>query len=92
MTRLDDVEQADRDNINLWLNNKPVCPSCGEEMSDAWEMDMNDGDCEEVECGHCGKPYEVVCCVSFEYTTRRRAVRRRAETWLQLRHRKSQRL
>lgn len=47
--------------------NFPKCPHCGHEDHDAWEMGMDDDDVEDVECGHCDKPYRVSMSVSITY-------------------------
>jgi len=48
------------DSIDHVATSAPVCPYCGYEMRDAWELDYGPV---EVECEHCEKPYEV----TFEY-------------------------
>ena len=55
--------------LDLLLNDNPVCPSCGKEMMDAWELDLTDGDRAEVECGSCNMPMMVECVVTVRYTT-----------------------
>lgn len=47
----------------------PICPHCGKEMTDAWELQLHDSDYQEVECGWCEKPYSVTCCISVDYCT-----------------------
>jgi hypothetical protein len=44
----------------------PVCPYCGYEMRDAWELDWGT---EQVECGNCDKPYKVVVEYTATYWT-----------------------
>ena len=48
----------------------PICPYCGKEMRDAWELYLNDGDETEVDCPYCEEPYIVQCNVSVSYSTR----------------------
>lgn len=48
----------------------PICPHCGKEYGDAWELGMHDGDQETVDCGHCEKGFVVECEVSVTYSTR----------------------
>ena len=45
-----------------------VCPYCGYEHSDAWELSADDGD---YECGNqdCGKTFRYSRMVTVEYTT-----------------------
>lgn len=64
------MSQADEETDFLLLNNHaPLCPHCREPMSDAWELQMGDGDATEIECGHCDKPMRIVCNVSCTYDT-----------------------
>lgn len=56
----------------LWLTSQPVCPFCGSEEPDAWEINFGglEGDT-EVSCGSCGEEY---CCsreASIYYTTKK---------------------
>jgi len=46
-----------------------VCPWCGYEHNDSWDRSMSDGDCNEDDCGKCGKPFTVSCIVTVEYST-----------------------
>ena len=41
-----------------------ICPWCGHEDLDSWELE--DG---EYDCGTCDKPYIVERCVDVSYTT-----------------------
>jgi len=50
----------------------PVCPYCSESQGEFWELGMNDGDIEEVECDYCGKAFVVTCNVSVKYSTRKK--------------------
>jgi predicted RNA-binding Zn-ribbon protein involved in translation (DUF1610 family) len=54
------------------LTDKPICPHCGFEEPDAWEMDFGFGvEGEgEFECGKCGKPYICTKSVVISYTTK----------------------
>ena len=48
--------------FELMYNSEIVCPYCGEEETDSWEWFIdndNDGAREEVECGRCGKKFNV---------------------------------
>ena len=59
------------DRIRLMRNDFPVCPYCGYEEPDAWEMflrpDLEDEG--EVSCGKCEKDYYCIREVSVYYTT-----------------------
>ena len=54
---------------DLKFNSSPVCPYCGSEMTDAWELEMDDGDADDVDCGVCCETYAVVCHVQVTYST-----------------------
>ena len=43
-----------------------VCPYCGEEQSDSWEVPADDGD---MSCGHCSRTFRYTRNVSVSYTT-----------------------
>lgn len=46
-----------------------VCPHCGHQMRDTWELHLGDEDSAEVECGDCEKPYRVIAFVRRTYDT-----------------------
>lgn len=43
------------------------CPHCGGKNADLWELDIDDGDCVEHDCGHCGKPFFIKKWVTVDY-------------------------
>ena len=47
------------------LQPDPVCPYCGEKVSDAWELD----DDTEIECGACEREFWCWRVVDVRYTT-----------------------
>lgn len=50
----------------------PVCPYCGHEMQNAWEIDFGPTGLEgsaDVDCDSCGKIYHIEQTVSVYYTT-----------------------
>ncbi|MBU3720542.1 MAG: hypothetical protein FGM22_07250 [Burkholderiaceae bacterium] len=58
--------------FDCWYTDEPVCPHCGEEVRDSWELfiphqpnDTVDGH----ECEHCGKQFDIMRAISFSYTT-----------------------
>ena len=51
------------------LTQNPVCPHCGKEMMDSWELDIGDDESEQIDCGECEKPYRVSCRVYVKYST-----------------------
>lgn len=50
----------------------PVCPNCGMEMRDAWELDFRANEDVETDCGYCGRAIVVTQHLAVTYTTRRR--------------------
>lgn len=49
----------------------PVCPYCGNEYEDAWELGLtNETPKAEIDCPDCGEQYDVNGEVTIEYTTK----------------------
>lgn len=57
--------------VDLDRNPLPVCPHCGREQPDAWELDLDDGQSTETDCLYCERPFEVACTVAISYSTRK---------------------
>lgn len=59
------------DERDTTLTSAPVCPHCGHEESDAWEINFGgvEGDTEHS-CGNCGEDYFVSRQVTYRYTTK----------------------
>ena len=57
-------------NIEHEYTQEPICPHCGKQDVNAWELEFDglDGDCEDS-CGYCGGDYTVHRHVSIHYTT-----------------------
>lgn len=55
--------------LDLYSNPHPVCPHCAAKMLDPWDLDLDEDDDTEVECGACEKPYTVTKLVRITYTT-----------------------
>lgn len=49
----------------------PVCPHCGKEERDAWEINFGASEEAEINCGYCGNPFHIYRNVSVSYTTKR---------------------
>lgn len=63
------VPMADvRSNGFNWCNDEVVCPWCGYEHGDSWELDCDE---DTIECDSCGKPFQYVRNVSVTYDTHR---------------------
>ncbi len=43
------------------------CPKCGGVNRDLYEYGMEDGDCLEVECGHCDCSLLLSCSIEVSY-------------------------
>ena len=53
------------------FKDSPVCPHCGKEIRDAWELNFGaglDGEC-ETDCGSCGESMRVERHVFVNYST-----------------------
>lgn len=52
----------------------PVCPYCGAEQTDAWEMDFGEGIAGEgaLECGECVNEFHAERVVAITYNTKKR--------------------
>lgn len=57
------------DDDELYRNEAPVCPWCGDEYSEPWDLDMSDGEEMEIICDICEKPFTVKCEIEYYYTT-----------------------
>lgn len=64
---------ADRHHDNcprLSGNPRPVCPYCGQEESEPWDvMAIEDGAAAVFECQGCERTYHVTVSVAVPYTT-----------------------
>ena len=49
--------------------NEIVCPYCGAEQCDSWELFLDDREDAEDECGECGKAFFVTQHVSVTYSS-----------------------
>jgi len=43
------------------------CPYCNGLNTDLNEYELEDEQCEIIECGHCDRPLELLCSVSVLY-------------------------
>lgn len=48
---------------------EPVCPYCGAEQGDFWEVSGNSDSDGVHECGDCSRKFRWSCAVSVDYTT-----------------------
>lgn len=63
------MNKEEPDEIDCQGEPEPRCPWCGATMRDAWELDLEDGEDEEVECGKCENPYIVTRLINISYDT-----------------------
>ena len=47
-----------------------TCPYCGYEDLDSWEVDCEDGEEVEQECGSCEKEFYATRSITVDYSTR----------------------
>jgi uncharacterized Zn-finger protein len=60
--------------LNLKYNREPVCPYCGDILTDAWEMNLRDGESEDVTCGNCDEEFKVTCSIDVTYDTEKKEI------------------
>lgn len=46
-----------------------VCPYCGEEQSDSWEIAGENGDVQETECYECEKVFKFKTHIEVTFTS-----------------------
>ena len=46
-----------------------VCPYCGHEDSDSWELPGDDGEIGETECGECERTFNYYRDITVTYTS-----------------------
>lgn len=49
--------------------NELVCPYCGEEQSDSWEILSNSDECGDTDCQYCNKNFDYSFSRSVSYST-----------------------
>lgn len=60
--------------LDCMRNNNAVCPYCGYEQSDTWELFGDKGDafiC-VLSCDKCGEEFEVTQNIDISYTTKKK--------------------
>lgn len=63
------MSQAVVDEVDHTHTDEVVCPHCGYEFSDSWELNRGrEGDWED-ECRECGKPILITRYVEIKYST-----------------------
>ncbi len=48
-----------------------VCPYCGYEETDSWEISFHANNTAETDCGQCGKTYKVTRDFSVSYSSQK---------------------
>ena len=65
----DEVKKMEKE-IDCSYTDEIVCPHCGYEFSDSWELPMKrDGDNTEIECDECQKKFTVYLSVTYAYSS-----------------------
>ncbi len=49
---------------------EPVCPHCGADVRDSWELFKGMEETVEHECGSCEKPFSITREVTFHYSAK----------------------
>lgn len=63
------IRRGDEMEETRWTSD-PVCPYCGEEQFDAWELGLEgDGGTTEMDCGACDEMFTVVMHLAVTYST-----------------------
>ena len=57
--------------LDVTLTDEAVCPFCGEEQGDSWELGGGRKDHGETECASCGQRFCWSRDVSVSYSTRK---------------------
>lgn len=65
--------------INCDGTHEVVCPYCGQEHGDSWELSGYDGEESTIDCGTCGEEFIYVRNVSVDYTTCKREEKSNAD-------------
>lgn len=60
------VLECGQANTNTEYKSSAICPYCGKEVQDSWEL--KDG---EYQCGRCNNTFEVTIIVTQEYSTKK---------------------
>jgi ribosomal protein L32 len=64
----------DRSKWDHWMTHNAICPYCGHEDQDSWEIDLGvgiEGD-GEMDCQDCGETYRVSRSCDVTYTTKKK--------------------
>ena len=48
-----------------------ICPYCGYEFNDSWEIDPGEEDIGELDCGNCDKKFYASRNISIDYSTQK---------------------
>ena len=56
---------------NTWHTTYAICPYCGYEDQDSWEIGHGEECDTETDCASCGRTFQVSRHISVTYTTKR---------------------
>jgi hypothetical protein len=67
------IDCSSYEDLHTSYERKMLCPWCGEEQYDIYEIEdaHTDGEIVRVECGSCSRPFDSYCMVSYAFTTSR---------------------
>jgi hypothetical protein len=57
--------------LDCFANRDPICPHCGHVFRDAWDLDLDDEQSTDTECGECERTFRIICHVKVTYTTKK---------------------
>jgi transcription elongation factor Elf1 len=59
------------DKIDHEYTKNIVCPHCGKEDNDSWEVQPGEEDLGVIECGYCGEEFIASRIIDITYCTRK---------------------
>jgi hypothetical protein len=62
----------EKNRIELEQNKNPICPHCGNEETDSWELDFGEdgrGGEIDIKCEHCEEMYWCIRIIEVRYTS-----------------------
>lgn len=58
------------DFYRCYSNREPVCPYCNHVYRDAWDLQLDEDETAEIECGKCERQFEIQKLVAITYSTK----------------------
>lgn len=54
------------------MSGGPICPKCGDEFTEPWELGLRDGEVSGIQCASCGADLLIECAIDVSYAIRER--------------------